>query len=95
MSYRRRDWNATAQALILPGTAVRIVYGLGATFMPQRMVAARLAPDTHDLPDPRLLLRAFGGHQLLIGGIALSGTGVVWFALVLRALRRSAAIVPA
>jgi hypothetical protein len=36
------------------------------------MVSAQYAPDTHGQPDPRLLLRAFGGHQLLIGCLTLA-----------------------
>jgi hypothetical protein len=124
-----------ARLLILAGTAVRLAYGAGALLSPSRMVAARLAPGTDGRPDPRMTLRGFGGHQLvvaaftlatvgsprlvrsalvlnmlidaldvtaaalelrvrgradrtLIGGIALSGTGIVAFALALRALNR-------
>lgn len=49
------------------GSAARIAYGAGALLAPTRMVKARFAPDTHGLEDPRLLLRAFGGHQLVTG----------------------------
>jgi hypothetical protein len=140
MSYREAAKNASplprsARTLIFTGSAFRIVYGVGALLAPSRMVSARFAPDTHDLPDPRLLLRAFGGHQLTtgcltltamrsprlarpaallsllidafdvssaileqrarghsdqttVGGIAISGTGVIVFAAALRALAR-------
>jgi hypothetical protein len=54
------------------GSAFRIAYGAGALLTPTRMVSARYAPDTHDLPDPRLLLRAFGGHQLATGCLTLA-----------------------
>ena len=64
-----------ARLLMLGGSAVRIAYGLGALLAPARMVAAGVAPDTHELADPRLLLRAFGGHQLLVGCVALGATG--------------------
>jgi hypothetical protein len=36
------------------------------------MVSAHYAPDTHDMADPRLLLRAFGGHLLISGCLALT-----------------------
>jgi hypothetical protein len=57
---------------MLGGSAVRIAYGVGALLAPARMVSAGIAPDTHDLPDPRLLLRAFGGHQLVTGCVTLA-----------------------
>ncbi len=38
------------------------------------MVSAHYAPDTHDLADPRLLLRAFGGHLLVSGCLTLAAT---------------------
>lgn len=60
-----------ARALLLAGSSVRIAYGLGALLAPRSMVDARLAPNTHGLPDPRLLLRGFGGHQLLVGSATL------------------------
>jgi len=50
---------------------VRIAYGIGALLAPAMMVEARYAPDTHELDDPRLLLRAFGGHQLVTGCLTL------------------------
>lgn len=124
-----------ARAPMLIGSTVRIAYGVGSLLAPARMVSTKLAPDTHKLAEPRLLLRAFGGHQLvigcltlaairsprlarpaaalsilidaldvssaalelgarrrrdqiLLGGIALSGTGVITFAIALRALPR-------
>jgi hypothetical protein len=63
-----------AQALMLAGGAVHVAYGAGALLAPERMVSAQYAPDTHGLPDPRLLLRAFGGHLLITGAIALTAT---------------------
>jgi hypothetical protein len=54
------------------GSTVRIAYGVGSLLAPARMVSARYAPNTHDLPDPRLLLRAFGGHQLVVGCLTLA-----------------------
>ena len=56
---------------MLAGTGVRLAYGAGALFAPSRMASSGLAPDTHGRADPQLLLRAFGGHQLLIGGFTL------------------------
>jgi hypothetical protein len=61
-----------ARALMLAGGAVHIAYGAGALLTPERMVCARYAPDTHGLADPRLLLRAFGGHLVLSGTLALA-----------------------
>jgi hypothetical protein len=63
-----------AQALMLAGGAVHVAYGAGSLLAPERMVSTRYAPDTHGLPDPRLLLRAFGGHLLISGCIALAAT---------------------
>jgi hypothetical protein len=57
---------------MLIGSLVRIAYGTGSLLTPARMVSARYAPDTHDLADPRLLLRAFGGHQLVTGCLTLT-----------------------
>jgi hypothetical protein len=76
MSYRIQLENVplAAQALMLAGGAVHIAYGVGALLAPERMVSARYAPDTHGLADPRLLLRAFGGHLLITGCIALAAT---------------------
>lgn len=37
------------------------------------MAEAELAPDIDGGPEPRLLLRAFGGHQMLVGALTLSG----------------------
>ena len=56
---------------MLLGSAVRIAYGAGSLFAPAKMVSMQLAPDTHELADPRLLLRAFGGHQLVTGCLTL------------------------
>lgn len=131
----RNSVPTSAQALMLAGSAVHIAYGLGSLLAPEKMVAAQYAPNTHEHTDPRLLLRAFGGHLLLsgcltlaairsprharsatalcllinafdvtsavlelrtrgqrdqtiIGGIALSGSGVLTFAAALGALSR-------
>lgn len=56
------------------GSAVHIAYGVGSLLAPERMVAAHYAPDTHHLADPRLLLRAFGGHLLVSGCLTLAAT---------------------
>lgn len=63
-----------ARALMLVGSAGHIAYGLGSLLAPERMVCAQYAPDTHGLADPRLLLRAFGGHLLITGCLALAAT---------------------
>jgi hypothetical protein len=63
---------ASAQALLLVGGTVHVAYGLGSLLMPERMVSAHYAPDTHGLADPRLLLRAFGGHLLVSGCLTLA-----------------------
>ncbi len=57
---------------MLIGSAVRVAYGLGSLLSPATMVSARYAPDTHGLSEPRLLLRAFGGHQLVTGALTLA-----------------------
>lgn len=62
----------SAQALMLAGSAVHIAYGVGSLLAPERMVSAQYAPDTHGLADPRLLLRAFGGHLLVSGCLTLA-----------------------
>lgn len=56
------------------GSAGHIAYGVGSLLAPEKMVSAQYAPDTHDLADPRLLLRAFGGHLLVSGCLALAAT---------------------
>ncbi|MGD1058518.1 MAG: hypothetical protein ABR992_14025 [Solirubrobacteraceae bacterium] len=68
----RKAVPANARALLLAGGAVHIVYGLGSLLTPESMVCAHYAPDTHDLADPRLLLRAFGGHLLVSGCLTLT-----------------------
>jgi uncharacterized protein YjeT (DUF2065 family) len=57
---------------MLAGGAVHVAYGIGSLLAPEKMVAGRYAPNTHALPDPRLLLRAFGGHLLLSGCLTLA-----------------------
>jgi hypothetical protein len=57
---------------MLIGSGVRIAYGLGSLLAPARMVTAKFAPNTHELAEPRLLLRAFGGHQLVTGCLTLA-----------------------
>ncbi|HYB23186.1 MAG TPA: hypothetical protein VED41_05280 [Solirubrobacteraceae bacterium] len=64
----------SARALLLAGSLVRIAYGVGALLTPARMVSAGLAPDTHALAEPRLTLRGFGGHQLIVGALTLAAT---------------------
>lgn len=60
---------------MLSGSALRIAYGAGALLAPAKMVSAEYAPDTHGLADPRLLLRAFGGHQVVTGSLAIAAVG--------------------
>ena len=64
--------STSARVLLLGGSAVRVAYGAGALLAPARMVSAEYAPDTYGLADPRLLLRAFGGHQLVTGCLTLA-----------------------
>jgi hypothetical protein len=66
-----RGPSTSARALLLIGSTVRVAYGMGGLFAPAKMVSAQYAPDTHHLDDPRLLLRAFSGHQLLVGCLTL------------------------
>ncbi len=74
MAYSRQDERlpASARAVLLCGSLVRVAYGVGALLAPARMVSSGYAPDTHDLADPRLLLRAFGGHQLVTASLTLA-----------------------
>jgi hypothetical protein len=51
---------------------LRLAYGLGAAFSPQRMEALRLAPALAERPDGRLFVRAFGGHMILVGALGLA-----------------------
>ncbi len=39
---------------------------------PAVMAQTRLAPSTERSPEPRLLLRAFGGHQLMVAAFSLA-----------------------
>jgi hypothetical protein len=59
---------------MLIGSTVRIAYGAGSLLAPAKMVSAQYAPNTHSLADPQLLLRAFGGHQLVTGCLTLAAT---------------------
>jgi hypothetical protein len=59
---------------MLVGATVHVAYGMTSLLAPEWMVSAGYAPDTHRLADPRLLLRAFGGHLLVSGGLALTAT---------------------
>jgi len=54
------------------GAVVHVAYGAASLIAPERMVAARFAPDTHGLAEPRLMLRAFGGHLFVSGCLALA-----------------------
>ena len=58
-----------ARTLALLGSAARGAWGLGAYATPHAMTRAQLTggPDL-DLPDPRLYVRGFGAHQVLIAG---------------------------
>jgi hypothetical protein len=64
----------SVRVLLYSGSALRIVYGVGALLKPTTMVSGGYAPNTHDLDDPRLLLRAFGGHQLVTGCMTFCAT---------------------
>jgi len=64
--------SAGARWLAVVGSLVRISYGLCSLLAPEAIVAAKLAPDTSELADPRLTLRAFGGHQLVVGSLTLA-----------------------
>jgi|SRR5665213_2979148 len=66
---------AHTRALLLVGSALRIAYGAGAVFAPTQMAARQYAPDTHGLADPRLLLRAFGAHQIVTACLTLGSIG--------------------
>ncbi len=59
---------------MLAGSTVRIAYGSASLLAPASMVSRHCAPDTHGLADPRLLLRAFGGHQLVTGCLTLAAS---------------------
>ena len=41
-------------------------------FAPSPMAKSKFAPSTEDSPDPRLLLRGFGGHQLMVAAFSLA-----------------------
>jgi hypothetical protein len=79
MSYRSRSGGTrqiprTARFLLVAGSELRIAYGAGALLQPSRMASAGLAPKIHSEADPRLLLRAFGGHQVVAGSLTLCAT---------------------
>ena len=62
----------TTRALVRAGSATRLVYGIGTLLAPEWMARRDFAPQTHDQADPRLLQRAFGGHQILIVAFTLA-----------------------
>ena len=62
----------STRVLLCVGSTVRIAYGVGSLLAPAKMVSGKLSPDTHELADPRLLLRAFGGHQVVTGCMMLA-----------------------
>jgi hypothetical protein len=64
----------SARALMLAGGTGHVIYGAVSLLAPEKMVSAHYAPDTHNLADPRLLLRAFGGHLLVSGCLVLAAT---------------------
>ncbi|MGH2833657.1 MAG: hypothetical protein ACRDK2_12860 [Solirubrobacteraceae bacterium] len=64
----------SARLLMLAGGTTHVAYGAWSLLEPESMVRARYAPNTHGLPEPRLLLRAFGGHLLISGCLALAAT---------------------
>jgi hypothetical protein len=57
---------------MIVGSLVRLGYGLGAAIAPLGMCRRRLAPAVHDMPDPRMNLRGFGGAQSAIALYALA-----------------------
>jgi hypothetical protein len=64
----------SARALMLAGGVGHVLYGAVSLLAPEKMVSAHYAPNTHNLADPRLLLRAFGGHLLVSGCLVLAAT---------------------
>jgi len=46
---------------MIVGSVVRLGYGIGAAIAPLGMCRRRLAPSVHEMPDPRMNLRGFGG----------------------------------
>jgi hypothetical protein len=68
------DACVSTRSLILLTSAVRGAWGLGAFAAPGAMRRSRLVgtdPDL-ELPDPRLYVRGFGGHQVLIAGFTIA-----------------------
>jgi len=61
-----------ARGITVLGSVFRLAYGVGAFAAPRAMERARLAAQTDDRPDPRLLQRAFGAHQALAAGFTLA-----------------------
>jgi hypothetical protein len=57
---------------LIASSAVRILYGAASMFTPSAMAKSKFAPSTEDRPDPRLLLRGFGGHQLMVVAFSLA-----------------------
>jgi hypothetical protein len=67
----RSSAGSTARALLGANASLRVAYGLGATLVPDRMEAMRLAPSLADRPDARLFVRGFGAHLILVGVLGL------------------------
>ena len=79
-----------ARTLAVAGSLVRGAWGAGAFAAPAAMARAQLigGPDLQ-LADPRLYVRGFGAHQLLVAGFTVAATrsdALLRPALVLSAL---------
>jgi hypothetical protein len=76
MSFRSRRQSASCTGIprlsLLVSSAIRIAYGASSMFAPEAMAKSKFAPSTGDHPDPRLLLRGFGGHQLMVAAFSLA-----------------------
>jgi hypothetical protein len=62
----------TPRLALTISSAIRIAYGAGSMLAPATMAQSSLAPSIEGSPEPRLLLRAFGGHQLMVAAFSLA-----------------------
>jgi hypothetical protein len=62
------------RVLITGNALVRLTYGVAALLAPSRPFAGKvpLAPDTDELPEARLFVRAFSSHQVAVALFGLA-----------------------
>lgn len=70
MSYRS-EVSRRAQLMLSVNAGARIAYGVGTLLSPAGMARLEMAPDMSAHPEARLFVRAFGGHMIGVGSLAV------------------------